>query len=85
MDTITAFAAKVCDELKETVLAVSEEQARQFYERILSHRERQIFVCGAADASICCGPFACGCASGLSGRMVAGDTAHPRLNGQTWS
>lgn len=79
MDTITAFAAKVCDELKETVLAVSEEQARQFYERILSHRERQIFVCGAGRCQYMLRAF-CMRLMHLGFRAhVAGDTATPAV------
>lgn len=47
MDAITQFAAKICDELRETLLNVSEEQVQTFRNLVLSKREKAVFVCGA--------------------------------------
>ncbi len=47
MKSITDFSAKICDELKKTVLAINEEEARHFYDMLLSHMDKQIFVLGA--------------------------------------
>lgn len=47
MERITQFAAEICEELKETVLHISEEQARGFLDLLLSKRDRAVFVCGA--------------------------------------
>ena len=47
MEPITHFASRVCDELKETLLCVPEEQVQSFFNLLVSKHDKSIFVCGA--------------------------------------
>lgn len=44
---ITEFAGRICDELKQTLLAMDEGQVKRFYEMVLSRQDKAVFVCGA--------------------------------------
>ena len=79
MGNITEFAARVCDELKETVSAIKEEEAQRFFQALMARRDRQIFVCGAGRCQYMLRAF-CMRMMHLGFRAhVAGDTTTPAL------
>ena len=46
MERLTEFSAAICDELKNTVEQIDEDQARAFFELIIEKRSKAIFLLG---------------------------------------
>lgn len=79
MEAITEFAGRICDELRETLLGVSEAETQSLYRLILEKCQRSIYCCGAGRCQYMLRAFCMRLMHlGFSAYMV-GDTTTPAL------